>query len=63
MRLKFDGRELMNKGRQFTFGGQVRDNMFWSLTSGVGFWAAYEVLLFWAMGNGWAPVLAVAFGP
>lgn len=57
-RLKFDPRDLMHKGRQFTFGGQVRDNMFWTLVSGVGFWTAYEVLMFWAMGNGWAPVLA-----
>ena len=33
------------------------DNVFWTLTSGVGFWTAYEVLLFWAMANGYAPVL------
>lgn len=56
-RLKYDPRELMIKGRQFSFGGQVRDNMFWTLTSGVGFWTAYEVMMFWGMGNGWAPVL------
>jgi len=62
-RLKFDPRELMVKGRQFTFGGQVRDNMFWSLVSGVGFWTAYEVLMFWLMGNGWIPVLAWADSP
>lgn len=62
-RLKFDPRELMVKGRQFTFGGQVRENMFWSLVSGVGFWTAYEVLMFWLMGNGWIPVLAWADSP
>lgn len=62
-RLKFDPRELMVKGRQFTFGGQVRDNMFWSLGSGVGFWTAYEVLMFWAMGNGYAPLLSPASHP
>ncbi|WP_294619494.1 sterol desaturase family protein [uncultured Roseovarius sp.] len=62
-RLKFDPRELMVKGRQFTFGGQVRDNMFWTLFSGVGFWTAYEVLMFWLMGNGWIPVLAWADSP
>jgi len=57
MRLKFDPRDLMTRGRQFTFGGQVKDNMFWSLTSGVGFWTAFEVLMYWGMGNGWFPVL------
>jgi len=62
-RLKFDPRELMRRGRQFTFGGQVRDNMFWTLTTGVGVWTAYEVLMFWAMANGWAPVLTWAGNP
>jgi len=61
--LKFDARELMEKGRQFTFGGQTRDNAFWTLTSGVGVWTAYEVLLFWAMANGYAPVLTPADDP
>lgn len=62
-RLKFDPRPLMRKGRQFTLGGQVRDNMFWSLASGVTVWTAYEVLMFWAMGNGYAPVLTWAANP
>lgn len=35
-RLKFDPRDLIVKGHQFTFGGQVRDDMFWTLTSVVG---------------------------
>ena len=41
----------------------MRDNMFWSLTSGVIFWTAYEVLIFWAMGNGYAPILTPAANP
>jgi len=56
-KLKYDPRPLMKSGKQFTLGGQVRDNMFWSLGSGVFFWTAYEVLMFWAMANGWVPVL------
>ncbi len=55
--LKFDGRDLAVNGRQFSFGGQVRDNVFWTLGSGVTFWTAYEVLMFWAMANGFAPLL------
>ena len=45
-RLKLDPRNLAAKGKQFNFGEQVKDKMFWSLTSGVGFWTAYEVLMF-----------------
>ena len=56
-KLKYDPRPLMKSGKQFTLGGQVRDNMFWSLGSGVFFWTAYEVLMFWAMANGWVPIL------
>jgi sterol desaturase/sphingolipid hydroxylase (fatty acid hydroxylase superfamily) len=54
---------MMVKGAQYTFGGQVRDNMFWTLVSGVGFWTVYEVLMFWLMGNGWIPVLAWVDSP
>ena len=56
-KLKYDPRILQYKGKQFTFGGQVRDNMFWSLSSGVFFWTGYQVLIFWAMSNGYAPIL------
>ena len=62
-RLKFDPRPLISNGRQFTLGGQIRDNMFWSLGSGVAVWTAYEVLMFWAMANGHAPVLTWAASP
>lgn len=61
--LKFDPRPLMVKGKQFTLGGQIRDNMFWTLASGVTVWTAYEVLMYWAMGNGWAPALTWADSP
>lgn len=61
--LKYDPRPLMVNGRQFTLGGQIRDNMFWTLGSGVFFWTAYEVLMFWAMANGYAPVLTWAAHP
>ncbi|MEM7465199.1 MAG: sterol desaturase family protein, partial [Pseudomonadota bacterium] len=42
-KLKYDPRPLMVKGRQFTLGGQIRDNMFWTLGSGVFFWSLYQV--------------------
>ncbi|MEO1491518.1 MAG: sterol desaturase family protein [Pseudomonadota bacterium] len=62
-RLKYDARDLAKKGRMFTFANQTHDNMFWTLTSGVGFWTAYEVLTFWMMANGWIPVLMWADNP
>ncbi len=62
-RLKYDARDLAAQGRKFTFDSQVRDNMFWTLASGVTFWTAYEVVLFWAMANGWAPVLLWSDNP
>ncbi|MEM7239116.1 MAG: sterol desaturase family protein, partial [Pseudomonadota bacterium] len=62
-RLRYDARPLMKAGKQFTLGGQIRDNMFWTLASGVTVWTAYEVLLFWAMANGYAPVLTWAAHP
>ena len=58
--LKYDTRPLMKNGRQFTLGGQIRDNIFWPIASGVTVWTAYEVLMFWAMANGYAPMLTWA---
>lgn len=56
-KLKFDPREMLPKGKVFTFSSQLWDNVFWTLASGVTFWTAYEVLMFWAMANGYAPVI------
>ena len=55
-RLKFDPRDL-GQGRAFTFADQVHDNMVWTLASGVTVWTLYEVAMFWALANGWAPLL------
>ena len=54
---RYDSRPLVKSGRKFTFGSQVRDNMFWSCASGVTVWTAYEVLMMWALANGYAPML------
>ena len=50
-------------GRQFTLGGQVRDNMFWTLGSGVLIWTAYEVVLIWALANGHMSLLTFDANP
>lgn len=62
-KLRYDARDLMVKGQQFTLGGQIRDNMFWTLASGVTVWSAYEALMFWAMANDYAPMLTWAANP
>ena len=56
---RFDTRPLVKQGRLFTFNAQVRDNMFWTLASGVTVWTAYEVLMLWALANGLAPALTL----
>ena len=60
---KYDKRDLFENNKAFTFRDQVKDNMFWTLASGVPIWTAYEVAMFWAMANGYAPVLSVADHP
>ena len=55
-RLKFDHRDLMRSNRTFNFSDQVRDNMFWTLGSGVAFWTLFQVVTMWMMANGIAPV-------
>ncbi len=51
-KFKFDARPLAKNSRLFTFGDQVRDNMFWCLAGGVPIWTAYEVLYLWGNANG-----------
>ena len=48
--------EWMGQGkRQFMWGDQLRDNVFWSVVSGGTIWTAYEVLMLWAYANQWIP--------
>jgi len=49
---KYDARDLIKSSRLFTFNSQLRDNIFWTLASGVTVWTAYEVLMMWAFANG-----------
>ena len=57
LELKNDRRPLMKNGKKFTLRSQIRDNMFWNLTSGVTIWTTYAVLMFWALANSHAPKL------
>ena len=48
---------FMSKGSRFLFNNQLLDNMFYALISGVLIWSAFEVLMFWAMGNGYVNII------
>jgi len=61
--LKFDSSELEKPGMNYTFNRQLFDNVFWTLVSGVFFWTAFEVLMFWGMANGYVPMLLWANNP
>ena len=61
-RLKFDPRD-QSKGKLWNFSDQVQDNMFWSLTSGVGQLTAFQVVILWMMANGYVPVVTFAQNP
>jgi sterol desaturase/sphingolipid hydroxylase (fatty acid hydroxylase superfamily) len=51
---KYNGRWPRESNR-FLFGSQTRENVFWTLTSGVSVWTAYEVLTLWLGANGRLP--------
>lgn len=61
--LKFDERDLVTGNRAFLFRSQVKDNMFWSLSSGVAQLSAFQVAIMWLMANGYAPVITFAAHP
>ena len=48
---------FVSKGNRFLFNNQLLDNMFYALVSGVLIWSCYEVLMFWAMANGYVQMI------
>lgn len=60
---KFVDQWLARDNRQFLWRNQVRDNMFWSLVSGVSFWTAYEAITYWIYANGMQPVASIGENP
>ena len=61
--LKFDKRDMARGNKLWKFSNQVHDNMFWSLTSGVGVLTAFTVLTMWLMANGFTPVIKPLSNP
>lgn len=53
---KYDQRWPAPKSRRHTFGNQFRDNLVWTLVSGVPIWTAWECLTLWLAANGHLPM-------
>lgn len=60
---KYDPRPFPRKGRMFTGGDQVLDNMIWSLASGVTIWSLFEALIWWGLANGYVPATSFLTAP
>ncbi len=58
---KFDPRKQATKNRQFLFNNQVHENVFFSLVSGAGLLAGFEVFYHWIAANGWVPTFTLSF--
>jgi lathosterol oxidase len=51
------------RGNKFFAGHQLRDNVFWTLASGVTIWTLYETIMWLAYANGVAPMVSLAEHP
>jgi lathosterol oxidase len=51
--MRFGKRELATDDPKFLWRHQVKDNMFWSIVSGVSVWTLYEGLTYWWYANGY----------
>jgi sterol desaturase/sphingolipid hydroxylase (fatty acid hydroxylase superfamily) len=63
IRFKYNNRWPSARSEQFTFNSQLRDNVLWTLASGVPIWTAYEAVTWWMFANGHIPWLEWATNP
>ena len=60
---KFEARWMAKGDKRFLWGDQVKDNMFWSLASGVTIWTCYECVTLWIYASGRQPLLTFTEHP
>ena len=61
--LKYDPRPFPRQGRMFSFSSQLKDNIFWTVASGVTVWSLFEALCWWGLANGVLPGTTFAASP
>jgi sterol desaturase/sphingolipid hydroxylase (fatty acid hydroxylase superfamily) len=62
-RFKYNSRWPADTSKRFSFGSQLKDNVFWSLASGLPIWTAWEVVTLWLFSSGKIPWLRWADHP
>ncbi len=60
---KFNPRWPKTDSSTFVFRQQTRDNVLWTMASGVPIWTAFEVLMLWAQANGMVTPLSLTQNP
>ncbi len=60
---KFNDQWLATDNKMFLWRNQVRDNMFWSLVSGVTIWTLFEALTLWIYAGGQMPIPGIGEHP
>jgi len=57
-RFKYNAKWPSARSNRFTFGNQTRENLFWSMASGLPIWTAWEVVTLWLFASGRIPWIA-----
>ncbi len=60
---KYHPKGQAKDSRKFLFNDQVKDNIFYTLVSGVPIWTAWEVLYFWLAARGYMPLIRFSSHP
>ncbi len=60
---RYDKRPLNKNGKRFHFNSQTKDNVFWSLGTGVLLWTAWESLMLWCFSNGYIQLINIGDNP
>ena len=50
---KYNSKWPEKNSKNFLFNNQTKENIFWTLCSGVPIWTAYEVFALWSFSNGY----------
>ena len=62
-KFKYDRRGIARNNRKFLFNDQYWDNVTYTLLSGVTIWTTYDIIVWTAYANGWAPMVTLSGNP